>query len=292
MEAGRVFSFSTGASVPSGEIHGAFFDWVEGRTAIGARIEAWRADDSTFRWMTRSDSVGRFSIGTLEPGRYQLRGWLDGDGDRRLGPRERFERVEVELADRTEADLYAFEHDTIGPRIESVDLADSLAIRVRFDRAVATDFVPDGGSIVLLSSDSTPIPVGVAVAATREDSATRALEADSAAARAARDTLQRQPGAVAAPAAPRELIEPKRPIPQRLWVVSLASPLAPGTYVVKATGFRGLTGEMRPSQREVVKRPPTAPPDTAATPARPPQRPPASSPPTSATPTSRPPRPR
>ena len=285
----REIVFSTGGSIPTGEIRGVFFDWVAGRATSGARIEVWQAADSTFRWSSRSDAEGRFRIRDLDPGRYVVRGWIDGDNDRQLGTREIHEMAEVDLADSATTDLYAFEHDTIGPRIETIEFVDSTAIRIRFDRAVALGFTPDSNTITLFGSDSAQIPLGVAIPAARFDSiagastprdtAAGATPPAAAPAAAARPPGQappqdpQRPRAAADTAAPVTLPVPGRPIPVRTWVARLGAPLPPGAYLVKAAGLPGLTGAVRPSAREVTLRPPAPPRDSTA-PAAPPVRPP------------------
>ena len=302
----REIVFSTGGSIPTGEIRGVFFDWVAGRATPGARIEVWQAADSTFRWSSRSDAEGRFRIRDLDPGRYVVRGWIDGDNDRQVGIREIHEMAEVDLADSATTDLYAFEHDTIGPRIETIEFIDSTAIRIRFDRAVALGFAPDSNSITLFGSDSARIPLGVAIPAARFDSIAGASTprdtaggAPPAAARpAAAPPSAAPPGAAARPpgqappqdprrpqsavdtAAQVTLPAPDRPIPVRTWVARLGAPLPPGAYLIKAAGLPGLTGAVRPSAREVTLRPPAAPRDSTA-PAAPPVRPPVRPPPPS-----------
>jgi hypothetical protein len=287
---GREIVFSTGTNIPTGEVRGVFFDWVAGRAMPGARIEVWRGADSTFRWSTRADAEGRFRIRDLEPGRYFLHGWIDTDNDRRIGANEIHERGELELADTVTADLYAFVHDTIGPRIEAVELVDSTAIRIRFDRAVALGFLPDSNSMMLFGRDSARIPLGVAIPAARFDSIagitaprdTGAVAAPPAAAPPAAAPPAAVPPAAAPPAAAPPgavtptgtLPKPSRPIPVTTWVARLGSPLAPGEYRVKAAGLPGLTSAVRPSERVFTKRPPAPPSDTtAAPPTRPPGRP-------------------
>jgi hypothetical protein len=292
----REIVFSTGASIPTGEIRGVFFDWVAGRASPGARVEVWRDSDSTFRWSSRTDAEGRFRIRDLEPGRYVVRGWMDADHDKRIGVREIHEHATLDLADSASADLYAFEHDTIGPRIETIELVDSTAIRIKFDRAVALGFVPDSNSITLHGSDSARIPLGVAIPAARFDSIAGASGArDSAGAAAplvtppavARPAGQTPPPSPPSPQNPQNpqnprnpqaaapgpvtLPKPDRPSPVTTWVARLGAPLAPGEYRVKATGLPGLTGAVRPSERVVTKRPPPPPKDSTAAPAtRPP----------------------
>ena len=51
---------------------GAVFDWVGGRAAALARVELFRDDDTTFRWVTRADSSGRYAVRDLPAGSQKL----------------------------------------------------------------------------------------------------------------------------------------------------------------------------------------------------------------------------
>lgn len=264
--------FSTGSSIPDGTISGAIFDWVTGRPALLARVEAFRDDDTTFRWVSRADSSGRFTVKDLAPGAYTLRGWIDTNNDRAIGTREPFDVVRVEVAGLAQQDLYAFEHDTIGPRIELVEVVDSSVVRVRFDRAVATGFTPDSTSIRLVGADSVPIRLGLAVPSMVFDSVRRV-------AAAAADTAKPEPAPEPAPkAAARSATDStrqapplmQRPIPVTTWVAPLPTLLAPGEYRLTVRGFPGLAGASRNSERVFRVRPPPVPKDTTAPPTRPP----------------------
>ncbi len=262
------FVFSTGATIPSGEITGVVFDWVGGRIAPLAAVEVFRASDTTFRWIARADSAGRYAVRDLAPGEYHLRAWIDTDNDRRLGEREAFDSLRLPLDTLAETDLYAFVHDTIGPRLETVEAIDTTALRVRFDRAVALTWTPDSTALVLLRADSSTVPLGAMMSATRFDSiatVARAL-ADSIARAAdttlrAADTVRTPPRPLRPVAAPdstaRPLPQLARPVPVRDWAVLLPSPLEPGTYRLRAVGIEGLSGTRRGSEREFRIRPPT-----------------------------------
>lgn len=288
--------FSTGAAIPAGRIDGVVFDWVAGRTAQNAWVQAFRAPDSTFRWLGRADSLGRYSLRDLAPGAYVVRAFLDPNNNRRLDDREPFDSATLSIAaertDTASTDFYAFAHDTLGPRIEAVELVDSLALRVRFDRPVAPSWVPDSStSFVLQRADSSVIPLGAILTAARLDSllALDRARADSVA-RAADTVARAVPpaplGAIPLPPAGRDTTDtlaargPQmgRPQPVQHWAVRLLTPLAPGTYRLKAVQVPGLAGTRRDSDREFPVRAP-APPDTAGAPSTPPPiRPPARAP--------------
>ena len=293
--------FSTGATRPEGEIAGAVFDWAAGKVASLARVEVFTEQDTTLRWSARADSLGRYVVRDLAPGQYRLRGWLDANRNRVIDPRELFDSATVTLETRLDADLYAFAHDTIGPRVENVEPVDSTALRVRFDRGLDVDWTPDSAALVLARSDSTRVPLGALMPATRFDSLARAAAAarDSAAERdstarrdttARSDTTARRDTAARGDAAARRdttartaaaadtTVRPPllgRPIPVQNWVAILGAPLEPGEYRLKAVGVRGLGGTSRDSERTFTVRAPKPPPepkDSAAV--VPPTRPP------------------
>jgi hypothetical protein len=134
--------FSTGATRTEGTVRGVLFDWVAGKHLPGGRIELFARADTTLRWRTTADSLGFFSVRDLAPGTYLLRGWSDGDNDRRVGLRESFDSLTVTVDSAITTELYAFVHDTLGPRMESLETIDSTGLRVKFDRGVATDWRP------------------------------------------------------------------------------------------------------------------------------------------------------
>lgn len=281
--------FSTGPALATGTIDGVVFDWVGGKPAAGARLEAFAPGDTTFRWRTRADSSGRFTLPTLGPGRYLLRGWVDQNQNGQVDGREAFDTATVALDDTATRTLYAFEHDTIGPRIESVELVDSTALRLKFDRAPAPDWSPLATTVTLQRADSSQVAVDPLLPAMLFDSlrAERAAQADTTArdttviADSAAASTERSPSRAApaparvgppstrataprdtTPAIPAPVID--RPVPVLSWVVPLRAPLTPGLYRLKVSEVRGLTGRIRDSEREIRVRPPAPPKDSTA----------------------------
>lgn len=149
------FVFSTGPALPGGRVSGVIFDWTTGRPAANARVEVFTAADTNFRWIARSDSTGRFVVSELNGGAYRLRAWVDANNDRRISLREISDTAQVTLVDTTSLELYAFVRDTLRPRIENVELLDSTAIRVKFDRGIIADW--DGSGATLFGPDSLPV---------------------------------------------------------------------------------------------------------------------------------------
>ena len=278
--------FSTGAQPTASTIRGIIFDWVGNRTAPGARVEVFVRADSTVRWSTRADSTGHFVVRDLAPGTYALRGWLDVNANRAIDPRELFDSTTVTVDTTVTTELYSFAHDTIGPRIETLEPVDSTALRIKFDRGVDVTWTPDSATIVIMRSDSSYVRVGAMMPATLFDSLAAVARgvADSAAAPADSAPLVRTAAPIApsapiapiAPSAPRapsapvaDTIAPSpklnRPIPIQSWVVRFDAPLSVGEYRLKVRGIRGLTAAVRDSEREFRLRPPAVLRDSTAT---------------------------
>lgn len=272
--------FSTGATPTASAISGLVFDWVGNKIAAHARVEVFAPADSTLRWSARADSTGRFTVRDLAPGTYRLRGWLDANSNRLIDPREAFDSTTVTVDSTVATELYAFAHDTIGPRIETLETLDSTGVRIKFDRGVATDWSPTSTTVLLQRGDSSAVPVGEMIPAARFDSLTRAaLAAADTAAEVAADSAANADTAGGAAAAARagadSLAEaararaPKlsRPIPIQTWVVPFSAPLPPGEYRVTIRAIQGLSGAVRDSERVFRLRPPAAPKDSTAAPA-------------------------
>ena len=285
-KSGVEFGFSTGASIPSGRVAGALFDWVGGKAAIGARVEATLPGDSLFKWRARTDSTGRYLLRDLAPGRYRLRGWIDVNNNGVVDPRESVDTAAVTVTDGSETrDLYAFERDTVGPRLELVELVDSTGLRFKFDRAPDVTWRPDSSTVRLLRTDSSrvalalPVPGAVfdsiraARAAARDSLRPDSSRRDSTGAARGRPAPTRPTTAADSGAARPRLAALERPVPPLVWAIALERPLPPGTYRLKVAAVRGLTGRVRDSERELRVRPPAPPKDSTAA-----RRPPASPP--------------
>jgi hypothetical protein len=152
------FVFSTGAELLAGEVRGVVFDWAAAGPARSARVEVFPVGDSAYRWSARADSVGRFVLRDLAPGQYTLRAWMDGDNNRQLGTREMFDTATVAVETGREIQLYAFVQDTLPARLETVEVADSVTIRFRFDRVLLPSWDPTG-AVEIVGADSVARPV-------------------------------------------------------------------------------------------------------------------------------------
>ncbi len=127
----RVVTFTTGAAVPADSLAGSVIDWKAGRPTPGALVEAVLLPDSlVYRGI--ADSSGDFRLGPLPRGTYLVYGVLDANRNLRREPREAFDSSRVAADSARVGDLYAFVHDTLPPRIQSVTPGDSVSATITF----------------------------------------------------------------------------------------------------------------------------------------------------------------
>ncbi len=287
---GRTIVFSTGAQIASGALRGIVFDWMAQRPAPRAFVTATSLPDS-LAYVAIADSVGRFEIRSVPPGRFHIRGLIDDNRNRAPDPREMFDTATVTLTDSLSREMLAIVRDTLGPGIATVNRPDSLTLRVVFDRGLDSAQVLTLSDFTLKAQDSSVAPFASVMTAravdrVREDSVRRVAEqdsirraaqqdsirrADSVRAAAAGRPLGRRPGAPAAgvqavrPAdTARRVVVPKPSTlpPQTEAVLRLTRPLRPGTaYRLRATNIRGFLGYQRTSERQ-FQTPRAAPADT------------------------------
>lgn len=285
---GFTTTFSTGPELLRTHLSGIVFDWVTGRPAAKAFVQAFQRGDTTFSWIAQADSAGRFELRSFPSGSYLLRAIIDANDNRGLEPREPWDTVGVAVADSGRVEMYAFVHDTIGPRIDRINVTDSLTLGVDFDKAIdpSTPLMP--AAFVVLATDSTPTSVTALVSDSTleaERAARSKAAADSARSRGGRDSTRADSSAdrrlanptesrvpipattrgrgVAARADTVPLPKPSRPSPALHANLRLASPLKPSTtYRLRATGVRGLLGNARTSDKVFITPKPPAPPDT------------------------------
>lgn len=191
--------FSTGTTFPHFGIVGTIFDWASEKPASGALIEAISRPDSTV-YLALADSMGQYSIGPFNAGRYTLIGFLDRNGNRGLDPGEAWDSTSVLInTTRPVIELLAITKDTIPPHITTAVKEDSTTIRVTFDRALDPSLTVTPAMFRVQRADSTVVPIARAVgvrAAFIADSAARrdSIRRDSIARRdsaARRDTTHR-----------------------------------------------------------------------------------------------------
>ncbi len=279
--------FSTGGAIPATSVTGIAFDWVAGRVASKALIEAIAKDSTAYQVL--SDSLGRFNLRHVPMGEYVIRAIVDRNSNRLLDPTEAFDTVRVALTQRADVELYAFPHDTVGLRITEVQAPpqDSLRVlRLVFDKPLAPDQLLTNPQFTLKRADSTSIGVvlvqtvaerarvdsvrrkaredSIAAAAPRDTSALARARADSAAVRrradsvAAVDRAAREARRLAAlrGGRPASTIDTtpapkmKRPVVSAEIFLTLETPLEPGTpYSLRVGGVRSLSGTVKSPSR-------------------------------------------
>jgi len=264
MREGRLVVFSTGPAIPASRLSGALVDWPAGRAGAAQLIEAVLLPDS-LGYRAATDSSGTFDLPLVPPGEYLVYGVIDQNNDRVRGPREAFDTVRVTLADTASVELFAFTHDTTGPRLRSVESVDSVTVRLVFDRPLDPTLSLDSTMVTVTpQEDSTTLLPVAGVYTQRGLDSVRAREAPArdttrAAAAAPSDTAAapvaragpRRPVARAtgeAPAPRRDSTRvmhmlARRPPPTDTRFVRLGAPLVPGArYAIVVDGARSLSG--------------------------------------------------
>jgi len=275
---GALFVFSTGGAVPSATIGGTALLWVEQRALAQAVIRAAPLPD-TVAYITVADSGGDFRLSDVPPGRYLLQAIQDQNNNRRLDRREAFDTVTVRVDSTASAVLWLFVHDSVGPRVKSVDPVDSAAFRLVFSEPLDPRQPLDTARVrVFTLPDTTPFPVRALYGAAQYDSMQARARAIADSLRRAKDTTAHAaPPAPPAPAAPpavqrapaapsprdtlafrldtarvRKLLQ-QRSVPSDRLVVQTARPLAPGgKYLVRVRGATNLSGAAADAQGVLV----------------------------------------
>jgi hypothetical protein len=274
--------FSTGVPLPSAAITGTALLWVEQRALPQAVIRAEPRPD-TLAYVTLADSVGDFRLSDIPAGRYRVWGIQDQNNNRRADRREAFDTVTVAVDSSASALVWAFVHDSAGPRLRSVEPVDSTAFRLVFTQALDPRQPLDTARVHLFAlPDTTPLRVVALFGAAQYDSLAARARAvadslrrarDTTAAR--RDTARARPGPPPAGARPapaggaqpprrdttatrvdttrlHRLLQ-QRPVPSERFVVQAAVPLAPGAkYLVRVRGATNLNGAAANAQGVLV----------------------------------------
>jgi hypothetical protein len=255
LDSTRTVTFTTGAPLPTDTLRGAAVDWPAGRLARGALLEfALMPDSLVYRAL--ADSTGRFAVGPLPRGEYLVTAVLDRNKNLRRDGREAFDTARVSSGAARDLVLWAFPHDTVAPRIQSVTLADSQAAVISFNQALDPYQPPESLTARLrLLPDSTPVPVHSLLPKPLDDSLRQLARRAADSTRAAADTV------VPPPVAPRPAPGPGRPrtpaadtaadrailarrrLPYDQLVLRPDLAFTPGArYVVEIAGPRNLSG--------------------------------------------------
>ena len=253
MKDGASVIFATGPTIPDTRVVGVLYDWVAGTVARSGAVEATALPDSIV-YVARTDTAGRFTLAHLPPGAYALRAWIDANSNRELDAREAYDSAAVTLRDTVSLTLLAFVHDTLPPRINTVQVVDSMTLRVELNQPLDPEQAVDTTLFRLTAPDSTRVALRAVSPADAWDRA----RADSI---ARADTTRRTPARPAAGARRDSLVLP-RPVPVSRFIVLSAVPLRPETtYRLVAVEARNLLGRAGSSAR-VFTMPRSAPADT------------------------------
>ena len=248
-EEGAVLTFSTGAARPQTTLEGQVVDWSTGRPAPGALVVASLLPDS-LPYRGVADSSGRFSLGPLPQGDYIVSGVLDQNTDHQQDPREAYATARIARGKSAVGELWAFLHDTIAPRIQTVTVDDSVKATVTFSqkldpgqrlnpRDVALRLLPDSTPVAVLSI--LPQPVDDSIHGTRPSAEDSTAVEDSLAgidtSRAGRRVAPGRRGRVA------EGPHPTRPPVYDRLVLRVPRPWAPGSRMaLEVRGVKNVTG--------------------------------------------------
>lgn len=241
-----VTMFSTGATIPSASITGVLFNWPEARVIPrNGIVQAWPKGDTTLVYVATADTLGAFVLSNMPPGQYVVRGIGDDNNNRGLDSREPWDTASVTVQQTSAVDIYAFSHDSLGTRLQSVQVKDSVTLDLSFDNALSIRQPLMPASIRVRAADS--VDVGVLSVTLPPPDTTEAV---------------------------RRLA---RAIPTRTVTVKLARPLRVKTlYRVRVTDARNLMGISRTTEATVmtpatmpVVAPRAAPPPPAAPPPAP-----------------------
>jgi hypothetical protein len=272
---GAVALFSTGGTIPDTRVTGIVFDWVAGKPAPRAAIEAITPDSTIY--VASADSTGHFEMLHLPLGPYTIRAYMDANSNRSVDPREAWDSVGITLSGSTNVEMLAFVHDTIGPRVNTVTVQDSITIRVTFDKPIHPSQAIEPALFKLMAADSSPIPILSALSAkTAELERVAAEKAKQDSARA-RDTTARDssktprvplPNRKGAQRDTTPVPVPSRPIPESEVILGLGSPLVPGTtYRLRVIEIEGMLRVRRTSDRVFTLPRPKVTSDSLAVPA-------------------------
>jgi len=272
-KAGKTIVFSTGGALPAAALSGTALLWVEQRLLTQAVIRAAPLPD-TAAYVTLTDSAGNFRLREIPPGRYRVWAVQDQNNNRRQDRREPFDTVTVTVDSTASVVLWAFVHDTVGPRIRTVEPVDSIALRITFSQPLDPARAPDTGAVhVFALPDTTPVAVRALYRPAQFDSIQARARAVADSLKRLQDTTARRdttarprtpapaapraPAVAGAPGAPsrrdtaaarvdtarvRKLLS-QRPVPYDRLVVQTARPLTPGAkYLVRVRAAVGLSG--------------------------------------------------
>ena len=277
LDSGTVLTFTTGGDLPTVTLSGSVVDWPAGRMARPALIDAMLLPDS-LRYRAMTDSSGSFQFGPLPRGEYLVSGIIDQNRNLRRDFRDSYDTTTVRAdSSVTVATLWAFPHDTIGPRLQNVTAIDSMAADLTFNQPLDPYQVFDTSNIRVLLPDSTPLPLLALRPRAIDDSIQRAIReaADTSrgvdTTRAALDSARRiaeerlKQQAEGGVSETERAILSSRPALFDHLIVRLGAPLVPGRqYTMVIIGLRNVNRVAGDSRLPLIipERPPPPPADS------------------------------
>ncbi|MBI1967214.1 MAG: hypothetical protein HYS40_04430, partial [Gemmatimonadetes bacterium] len=167
---GRTIIFSTGPTLPSARVEGTAVLWVEQRALSQALIQAVLLPDSA-PYLTMADSTGGFRLDGIPAGAYVVYAVHDQNGNRQRDRREAYDSALVTIDSSASAVLWAFVHDTAGPRLRLAEPLDSLSAKLTFAQPLDPTAPLDTSRVqVLALPDSTPVVVAAVLTVAQNDS--------------------------------------------------------------------------------------------------------------------------
>ena len=187
----EVLTFSTGGPVPTDTLGGLVIDWVAGRPARVALVELVLSPDSLI-YRTLTDSTGRFSLGPLPRGDYEVYAAIDQNHNLRRERRENYDSAAVPSGTLTVAPLWMIPRDTLGPRIQGIVPDDSLSATITFSGPLDPSQNLDSLDVrLLLQQDSVAVPFRSLLPKAVDDSLQKLARAAADSLKAAADTTKR-----------------------------------------------------------------------------------------------------
>jgi hypothetical protein len=243
---GVVLTFTTGAPRPQATLKGTVVDWTSSRPTAGALVVATLLPDS-LPYRGVADSSGRFSLGPLPAGDYLLTGVLDQNQNQRQDAREAYGSARLQRGRSDAGELWAFVHDTIPPRIQTVTVEDSVSATVAFSQMLdpRQRLTPRDARLRLLP-DSVPVAITSLLPKPLDDSLHRRTAARDSAPVDTAETdsvpAARRPGPPARGGQSTEPLTSRPPLFDRL-VLRAPKPWTPGArLVLEIRGIRNVTG--------------------------------------------------
>lgn len=185
---GRTVIFSTGPALPHASLSGLAVMWVEQRPLVHGVIRAVLKPD-TIGYLAVTDSAGAFHLNDIPAGQYVVYAIDDQNKNHAQDRREAYDSSTVTLDSSAATNLWAFTHDTVGPRSKGSEPIDSLSVRVEFTQALdVTDRIDTSRVRLLQMPDSILVPVSAVLTPAANDSLVAKLRAAEDSARKAADT--------------------------------------------------------------------------------------------------------